>query len=114
MNLVQSKRIFEGSPSTSSRLKWWTKIYTINPFCIYYFGPFDQVEEAQISRLGYVKDLENEGGKVVFVKFLQLNPQDLTIEYKNLGRVRWLHEMMQDSLMLKVAYVPEYLTPEKG
>lgn len=107
MSLIFTERMLEDN--VSDFLMWWTKIYTINPFCIYYFGPFDQIEEAQNSRFGYVQDLEDEDSKIVYIKYLRLNPQNLTVEYKNLSRVRWLHELMQDNLMLKVAYEPEVL-----
>jgi hypothetical protein len=109
MNSILLEKTLEENISTSNELMWWTKLYTKNPFCIYYFGPFDKVEDAKESRSGYIEDLENEGSTIVFLRFLQLNPQDLTVEYKNLSWVRWLHEMMQDSLMLKVIPEPEIL-----
>jgi Domain of unknown function (DUF1816) len=112
MNSVLSERMLEENVSTSTELMWWTKLYTKNPFCIYYFGPFAKIEDAENSRFGYIEDLEKEGSTIVFLRFLQLNPQNLTVEYKNLSWVRWLHEMMQDSLMLKVIPEPEVLRPE--
>jgi Domain of unknown function (DUF1816) len=108
---ILSKKIHTESASNATELAWWTKIYTKAPFCIYYFGPFAQVEEANDSKSGYIEDLENEGAEVVFIKYLKLNPKNLTVEYKNLSWVRWLHEMMQDSLMLKVLHEPEILRP---
>jgi Domain of unknown function (DUF1816) len=111
INSILSKRIRIEGISNATELAWWTKIYTKDPFCIYYFGPFAQVEEADDSKFGYIEDLENEGAEVVFIKNLQLNPTNLTLEYKNLSWVRWLHEMMQDSLMLKVLHTPEIHRP---
>jgi Domain of unknown function (DUF1816) len=102
MNSIVSKEMLEDINSTSIHLMWWTKIYTINPFCIYYFGPFEEENNAQNSNFGYVEDLENEGTKVVFVKLKYLIPEKLTVEFKNLSHVQWLHELMQDSLMLKL------------
>ncbi len=110
-NPILSKKIRTQSISKAPELAWWTKIYTKEPFCIYYFGPFDRVEEANDSKFGYIEDLEHEGAQVVFIKYLQLNPKNLTVDYKKLSWVRWFHEMMQDSLMLKVLYEPEILRP---
>jgi Domain of unknown function (DUF1816) len=106
-----SKTVGKEVVSNATELAWWTKIYTKAPFCIYYFGPFDRVEEANDSKFGYIEDLKNEGAEVVFIKYLQLNPKNLTVEYKNLSWVRWLHEMMQDSLKLKVLHEPEIIRP---
>jgi Domain of unknown function (DUF1816) len=110
MNSIPLKKaISENISTTSNELMWWTKVYTKVPFCIYYFGPFNNADDAKNSRFGYIEDLENEGSTVVFIRFLQLNPQHLTVEYENLSWVRWLHEMMQDSLRLKVLCEPEAL-----
>jgi hypothetical protein len=113
MNSTLTERKLSTTVSTSQELMWWTKLYTKNPFCIYYFGPFEQAEEARKSQYGYIEDLENEDATVVFVKILQINPQDLTVEYKNknLSWAKWLHEMMQDTLMLKLIYEPEVPHP---
>jgi hypothetical protein len=109
MNSISSKRITEENGSTFKQSMWWTKVYTTNPFCIYYFGPFDQMVDAQSSRFGYIEDLESEGAKVVFVKLTQLIPQSLTVEFRNLSHVRWLHELMQDTLMLRLPYMSKEL-----
>jgi Domain of unknown function (DUF1816) len=112
MDLLPAIKMLEESNSSPSQPMWWIKIYTIRPFCIYYFGPFNQIQEAQNSQFGYIDDLEKEDSKVVFKKLLWLNPQNLTVECKNLDHLRWLHELMQDSLMLKLPYVPTVLRPE--
>lgn len=106
MNSISSRTLLEGGNSAAKQTTWWTKIYTTNPFCIYYFGPFGRISEAEASGLDYIQDLEAEGAKVVFVKLTQLVPQDLTLEFKNLSHVKWLHELMQDSLMVKLPSVP--------
>ncbi|WP_041933992.1 DUF1816 domain-containing protein [Gloeothece verrucosa] len=59
--------------------KWWVKILTKNPVCIYYFGPFDTVTEAQVSQLDYSKDLQDEGALLVTIKIEKCQPKKLTI-----------------------------------
>jgi hypothetical protein len=112
MNAISPKPLPKEGTLASAQITWWTKLYTINPFCIYHFGPFDKIAEAESARFDYIQDLENEGAKVVFVKFTQLIPQNLTLEFKNLSHVKWLHELMQDSLMLKLPSVSE--TPRQA
>lgn len=107
MNSIVLKENLEEPNLASTDLMWWTKIYTINPFCIYYFGPFDKENNAQDSNSGYIEDLENEGAKVVCVKLKHLIPKKLTVEFKNLSHVQWLHELMQDYLMLKLPVVAD-------
>jgi Domain of unknown function (DUF1816) len=106
MNIITSRTLLKGGNSTA-QATWWTKIYTTNPFCIYHFGPFDRISEAEMSRFGYIQDLEDEGSKVVFMTLTQCCPEDLTLEFKNLSHVKWLHELMQDSLMIKLPSLPE-------
>ena len=37
---------------------WWLEIITKEPYCIYYFGPFDSLKEAQLEQGGYIEDLK--------------------------------------------------------
>jgi hypothetical protein len=107
MNSIVSKEMFEEVNLPSTHLMWWSKVYTISPFCIYYFGPFEKESNAQNSNPGYIEDLENEGAKVVYVKLKHLIPKKLTVEFKNLSHVQWLHELMQDYLMLKLPVIAD-------
>lgn len=59
--------------------KWWVKIITKTPVCIYYFGPFDTVQEAQVSQLDYSKDLQDEGSQIVTIQVEKCQPKKLTI-----------------------------------
>ncbi|MBE9127112.1 MULTISPECIES: DUF1816 domain-containing protein [unclassified Coleofasciculus] len=65
---------------TSSTLAWWVEISTTQPEVLYYFGPFDSVEEATSSQRGYIKDLqqENAQGITVKIKWCQ-QPENLTV-----------------------------------
>ena len=64
---------------TNSELPWWIEISTVQPWCIYYFGPFNSVEEAQSSQSGYVEDLQEEGSKGISVQIKQCTPTLLTV-----------------------------------
>jgi hypothetical protein len=60
---------------------WWIKITTVEPNCIYYFGPFDSELEAEQAKSGYVEDLELEGAQHIKVSLQQsAEPKELTIE----------------------------------
>jgi len=58
---------------------WWVKVVTQQPRCTYYFGPFDNQEEAKASENGYLEDLEAEGAQEIQVVLCQDKPQSLTI-----------------------------------
>jgi Domain of unknown function (DUF1816) len=61
---------------TTSDLNWWVEIKTIDPRCIYYFGPFQCEGEALAYYPGYVEDLVAKGAEnlEVSIKRCQLNP----------------------------------------
>ncbi|MEA5509132.1 DUF1816 domain-containing protein [Crocosphaera sp. UHCC 0190] len=61
-------------------LPWWVEIITTQPRCLYYFGPFDSPEEAQINQGGYVEDLKEEGANGITIKIKQCQPPILTQE----------------------------------
>lgn len=61
-------------------MSWWVEITTSNPRCLYYFGPFDSPEEAQMNQEGYVEDLQEEGAQEISVKIKQCQPLVLTQE----------------------------------
>ncbi len=60
-------------------LAFWVEIVTDNPNCIYYFGPFVSEPEANLTKNGYIEDLENEGAKGISVSVKRCKPTDLTI-----------------------------------
>ena len=60
-------------------LDWWVEINTIVPRCTYYFGPFDNVQEARLYQDGYIEDLLNEGAVGITVKTKKCQPNYLTI-----------------------------------
>ena len=58
---------------------WWAEISTINPKCIYYFGPFETSSEVKNAYPGYVNDLDSEGAQGVVVIIKRCKPDILTI-----------------------------------
>lgn len=60
-------------------LAWWIEVITNNPYCIYYFGPFGSIQQAQLYQAGYIEDLEQENAQIVSVMIQQQQPQYLTI-----------------------------------
>jgi hypothetical protein len=58
---------------------WWVEIITTNPVCLYYFGPFSNLEEAKIACPGYVEDLETEAAQGIKIEIKRCKPSILTI-----------------------------------
>ena len=63
-----------------SHLAWWVKITTCQPRCLYFFGPFASVKEAQSAQDGYINDLQSEGALDISVEIKYCQPRSLTIE----------------------------------
>jgi hypothetical protein len=60
---------------------WWIEIFTAQPKCTYYFGPFATILEAQTAIEGYVNDLENESAQDIHTQVKRCKPNLLTIEH---------------------------------
>jgi hypothetical protein len=60
-------------------LAWWIEIVTETPSCVYYFGPYATVEDAETARPGFEMDLRQEGAKGVRIKIKRFKPEQLTI-----------------------------------
>jgi Domain of unknown function (DUF1816) len=70
------------NPINSYRQAWWIEIFTEQPKCTYYFGPFGGAGEAEIASKGFIEDLESEfaqGIKTTIDRHSQ--PTLLTIEH---------------------------------
>ena len=59
--------------------KWWVEIITKNPKCTYYFGDFENVEQARAACPGYIEDLKSEGAMGIKATLKRCNPEVLTI-----------------------------------
>jgi hypothetical protein len=68
-----------GSDSSIDGQCWWVEIVTTNPQCIYYFGSFQNYQEAQTMRPGYIEDLQAEGAKDIQAIVKYCKPQQLTV-----------------------------------
>ena len=64
-------------------LSWWVKIVTTQPYCIYYFGPFDSQAEAAVAQYGYIEDLIEEKAHGISIEIEQNQPKLLTISEEN-------------------------------
>lgn len=58
---------------------YWVKITTEQPCCIYYFGPFLNVREAESAQPGFIEDLQSEDAKNIKVEIQRCQPGELTI-----------------------------------
>ncbi|BFM41300.1 DUF1816 domain-containing protein [Synechocystis sp. LKSZ1] len=67
--------------SPRSSLPWWIEIYTDYPRCLYYFGPFESLVEAQAHQAGFAEDLHQEGAESLVVQIKQCQPPILTQEW---------------------------------
>ena len=63
------------------QLPWWVEILTTEPRCLYYFGPFDNADEARFHQAGYLEDIQEEGAQGIAVQIKQCQPQILTQEW---------------------------------
>lgn len=61
------------------RVAWWVEIVTVNPCCIYYFGPFSTANHAKRDRDGYIEDLRAESATVIAVHLKRCQPHKLTV-----------------------------------
>ncbi|MFB2938557.1 DUF1816 domain-containing protein [Aerosakkonemataceae cyanobacterium BLCC-F154] len=69
-------------------MSWWLEIVTKKPSCIYYFGPFDSLKEAELEKGGYIEDLRQEQAEVIDTRIKFDNPLQLTIDLDEPGRER--------------------------
>lgn len=60
-------------------MSWWLEISTKVPDCIYYFGPFSSLEEAENAQMGYIEDLRQENAEGIDAQVKFDNPVQLTI-----------------------------------
>jgi Domain of unknown function (DUF1816) len=62
---------------------WWIEIFTTQPQCTYYFGPFAGFREAQTAITGYLQDLESEAAQGIKIQVKRCRPPQLTIALDN-------------------------------
>jgi hypothetical protein len=63
----------------NSRWAWWVEVVTRQPYCTYYFGPFQSLQEAKLVQPGYIEDLEQEGAKEIVSQIKWCSPKELTL-----------------------------------
>lgn len=57
----------------------WVEVTTESPCCTYYFGPFQNYQEAEIMYPGYIEDLEMEGAEQIKASIKRCRPEKLTV-----------------------------------
>lgn len=77
MNLLE--KLLQWVKKPSRKMPWWIKITTEVPKCTYFFGPFDNLAEANQSQSGYIEDLKGEEAQGIKVEIRQCEPKELTI-----------------------------------
>jgi hypothetical protein len=60
---------------------WWIEVSTTQPRCTYYFGPFADAKEAELSLQGHLADLESEYAQGIQVQVKRCKPERLTIDH---------------------------------
>jgi Domain of unknown function (DUF1816) len=65
--------------SYANNKDWWIEISTVQPYCTYYFGPFQNHQEAQTMCPGYIEDLQEEGAREIKALIKRCNPDKLTV-----------------------------------
>lgn len=58
---------------------WWVEITTVEPCCVYYFGPFQTSTEAKADHFAYLEDLQKERAQGISVEIKRCQPTELTI-----------------------------------
>jgi Domain of unknown function (DUF1816) len=62
---------------------WWIEVFTTQPRCTYYFGPFADRQQASLAIEGYIEDLESESAQVIQTQIARCKPRNLTIELED-------------------------------
>jgi Domain of unknown function (DUF1816) len=63
---------------------WWIEVFTTQPKCTYYFGPFAYIAEAKAAIQDYIEDLEGESASGIQTQIKRCKPADLTIDHNAL------------------------------
>jgi hypothetical protein len=65
--------------NSRTEMGWWIEIFSAQPPCLYFFGPFNSDREAQASQAGFVQDLIHEGAQGLAVRLQWCQPSELTV-----------------------------------
>jgi Domain of unknown function (DUF1816) len=52
---------------------------SVQPRCTYYFGPFNNANEAETARPGYIQDLQSEGALGIVTTIKRCKPTQMTV-----------------------------------
>lgn len=79
MGLLNAAKDVVSGFLTALNSDWWVEVKTLEPDCIYYFGPFDLEKDAETACPGYLEDLTDEGAQGITATVKRCNPSALTI-----------------------------------
>jgi len=77
-NSLPKRSFYQPNNIVQLQPPWWVKIATSEPKCVYYFGSFENKEDVINALPGYIKDLDKEQAKGIFIEIKQDAPQQLT------------------------------------
>jgi hypothetical protein len=76
--LTREIRNVVNTPPRFSSEDWWVEISTATPACVYYFGPFQNFQEASDASPNYILDLIEEGAQDICTQIKRCQPEELT------------------------------------
>ena len=79
LEILSPNKLFNRSNGYKKQTPWWVEVSTTQPKCLYYFGPFDSLEEATHNQMGYIEDLREENAQGIKWRIKQTQPQALTV-----------------------------------
>ncbi|MGB3758998.1 MAG: DUF1816 domain-containing protein [Rivularia sp. (in: cyanobacteria)] len=77
--VLENLPFLKNIPFLNQNIPYWVKIITAQPKCIYYFGPFDNPQEAKLNQNGYIEDLIEENTSGIYVEIKKCKPKNLTV-----------------------------------
>lgn len=79
MTLIQNQKSDESAPPEDTYpLAWWVTVTTQQPDYEYFFGPFEQKDEAEKHLCGYSQDLSDEGAIQIKASVIWCQPEAIT------------------------------------
>jgi len=97
LSIVDTKIIPENNLISFSEVIWWIRIDTIKPPMTYYFGPFDNLFEAEENCEGYIEDLIQEKSEGITFDYQYFEPDSLTIN-KDVKELQVENEQLWEDL----------------
>lgn len=86
MTLIQNNESDKSAPPEGTyKLAWWVTVTTQQPDYEYFFGPFEQKDEAEKHLSGYSQDLSDEGATQIQATVIWCKPKALTRDMRQVS-----------------------------